>query len=527
MVASVAAAAQGASGGGNFTVARPAGTANGDLLIAVNSSDWNTFADSNVPASFTTAGGGLTLSTSDYDAGANGYHLALGARFANNEPASYTFPGGANADPAGGVLRIIGFDTTQTLANLIKEVAPAVIAANAAVGAPSIVPFGPDDLLICFAALDGQGPGALTYNPPSGMAEHIDIQPTTWNALTAASMSSPSNPSGIKTFTTNPASHANGVAATISIKSPSAGGGGATGAVAASLPGGMTGSLSVTARDSGTTNVALPGGMSTNTVVSARAPGSVAASLPLLSAGFVGVASTPAAVNAQLGAIGSALVAEARAEGAMAVALPSLVASVAGMSSVQATVDGRLPAISLDVDAEISLAGMANATLPLPTLDADAEASSIGDVAVSLPAMFLSLDGTSETPSNSIDIILPLLQANANGEVSTPGAFDADLPAITAALSAGATSPGAFVTDLPMITALLSGTTSSPEGTLTAILPHLAASLDGDVMGGGGLPNYQPVEDPTSSLRANLGTANVRTKSSGDVRPNKAEATPQ
>lgn len=209
MTATVATVASG-NGTANFTVSVPAGTTNGDLLIAVNASDWSTLASEDVPAGFT------ALTTSRYDGGSNKVHIALGYRIASSEPASYTFAGGGGSDSVGAILRITGHDGTPVIA----QVAPsALTAGSGSVNAPSITPNASDDLLLCFACTDGaNGGGTLTWTPPSGMTEEVDRQSTTFTSLTVASLQSPSTPSGTKTFTAS-AAHDAGGTCTISIKS--------------------------------------------------------------------------------------------------------------------------------------------------------------------------------------------------------------------------------------------------------------------------------------------------------------------
>jgi len=196
----------------NYTVNVPAGTANGDLLIAINASDWDTLANEGVPAGFT------ALTTSRYDGGTNTVHIALGYRIASSEPANYTFAGGGGSDSAGALLRITGHDSTPTIA----QVAPNALTAGAgAVSAPTITPNAGNDLLICIACTDGaSGGGALTWTPPSGMTEVVDIQSSTFTSLTVAYLQNPSTPSGAKTFTPS-TNHDVGGVCTLSIKSTS------------------------------------------------------------------------------------------------------------------------------------------------------------------------------------------------------------------------------------------------------------------------------------------------------------------
>lgn len=213
MTPTVASAAQNA-GSSNFTVSVPSGTVNGDLLIAVNASDFSTLAASPVPAGFT------ALATSSYDGGSNSIHVAIGYRIASSEPANYTFTVGSSSDNAAALLRITGHDSTPT----IVQVAPTAFSAAAAVIAPTITPNGATDLLVCFASSDGaNGTGTVSWTPPSGMTEHADAQSATFTSVTAASLQNPSSPSGTKTFTSSPGND-HGGACTISIKSATAGG---------------------------------------------------------------------------------------------------------------------------------------------------------------------------------------------------------------------------------------------------------------------------------------------------------------
>lgn len=211
MAATVAAATSG-SGTNNYAVAVPEGTVDGDLLIAVNASDWSTLASCGVPAGF------AALTTAQYDGGTNQVHIALGWRDAASEPGSHEFPGGGGADSSGALLRITGHDTTP----VIVEVAPvAVTAGTGAINAPSLTPSGADDLLICIGVVDGaNGGGTLTWTiDGAGLTEHVDQQSGDWTSLVVGSLSSPPSPSGARTLVTSPANHNKGAAVAISIKS--------------------------------------------------------------------------------------------------------------------------------------------------------------------------------------------------------------------------------------------------------------------------------------------------------------------
>lgn len=215
MVASVASVSSG-NGTSNYNVTKPTGTADGDLLIGIVASDWNTLVNNN----FTT-GSWTALTTSDYDGGLNQMHVAISRRIAASEPADYTVGIGGGADSVAAVLRITGHDPTP----VIGEVAPTVVSAGSgAINAPSIVPAGVDDLLICIGAVDGANGGGSLNWPIVGLTEHVDRQSTTWTSLVVASLASPSNPSGTKALATSPGNHNKGAACTLTIKSAAAAG---------------------------------------------------------------------------------------------------------------------------------------------------------------------------------------------------------------------------------------------------------------------------------------------------------------
>ena len=323
---------------------------------------------------------------------------------------------------------------------------------------------------------------------------------------------------------------------------------GATGTVSATLPGGMSADVDATATASGTASASLPAGMSTNMAASVQDTGSVAAELPAMQAAVAGEVRSSASLDAQLGAISMTLAGAVADVGVVQATLPSLVASIAGESSVSSLLDGRLPAITFEADGEVTLAGVADLALPaigsvisgmvsdegtievtLPALSATAEGAALaeGDLTIVLPAISVDLSGESDLPENSLDVHLPMIGLSLAGEVASPGVLDVELPAIMALLGADAITSGELLANLPSITAVLQGSVSENQGFIVVALPQLTASLVGEVEGGGGADGFQPMEDPESSVRANLGTARVHTKAIAHVRPNKAEAKPQ
>ena len=191
----------------SYTVNVPAGTQDGDLLIAVSASDWETLADHAVPTGFT------ALSTSSYDGGSNSIHAAIGYRIASSEPANYTFTDGVSAgsDNAGMIIRVTGADATPVIA----QVAPtAITAGTGTVTAPSPTPDSSSDLIIVAVVTDGgDGGGSVSWSWHASCAEINEVQSTTFTSISAAATDS----SGTYTATASP-DHNNGGAIAISIK---------------------------------------------------------------------------------------------------------------------------------------------------------------------------------------------------------------------------------------------------------------------------------------------------------------------
>src|SRR5690625_445058 len=181
MPAQVAAVATG-TGSAPVPVAVPDGTVDGDLLVAINVSDWGTLAQNSLPSAFT------SLTTATYDGGSNGAHIAIGWRWAASEPASYTFPTDGDGDNVAGILRITGADAGP----VIVEGTPNPAAQTAL----SIVPTGTDDLLLTYHAGEQSGGGENTWTAPEGMTAWINEQSNTWATLGMFSLSPCPNPSG-------------------------------------------------------------------------------------------------------------------------------------------------------------------------------------------------------------------------------------------------------------------------------------------------------------------------------------------
>lgn len=215
MAATVVAGASGNVVGGSTMVAnKPAGTANGDVMLAFQTSNWDAQTDLTAPA-------GWSLLT-QLDRGASNLHLKIWSKVASSEGTSYTFTPGPSADSCLSIITVRGADNTP--ANWLYAT-PTWSAAAASRVAPSVSGAGTGALLLCYAMSDTNG-NAATSLPPSGMTEVAETQSTTWLIQTVASLASPANPTGTKAFTLSNAFGGSYGGIQFSIVMPQASGGG-------------------------------------------------------------------------------------------------------------------------------------------------------------------------------------------------------------------------------------------------------------------------------------------------------------
>lgn len=172
--------------------AKPSGTADGDVLVSFQSNDWGTYAEMTEP-------GGWSLLTG-LDRGSDNQHVKVWVKVASSEGADYSF-GQGSADGCVTIVALRGVDTNT--ANWVYA-APAWAAQSASRVAPSVSGAADGAILLCHSMVEMEDQSGAAFAPPSGMTEQGDIQSTTWNAHSVASLLSPSNPSGTKTFTVSP-----------------------------------------------------------------------------------------------------------------------------------------------------------------------------------------------------------------------------------------------------------------------------------------------------------------------------------
>lgn len=189
MAGSIVAVASAASDTSTLTVTKPSGTADTNKMLAFQCSDWGTYAGLTAPA-------GWALLTG-LDRGSNNLHLKIWTKTASSEGANYAFPQGSGVDGCCSIVTLSGVDnnvanwlyaTPDWAANSTSRVAATV--SGAAAGA----------VLLCSALVDMNNVAA-TWTPPSGMTEQVDVQSNHWISQSVASLLSPANPTGTKTFT--------------------------------------------------------------------------------------------------------------------------------------------------------------------------------------------------------------------------------------------------------------------------------------------------------------------------------------
>lgn len=167
----------GSAAGGNVTVTKPTGTAEGDYLIAYNTMDPDSAA-----STMTGASGFSQIGTTNTVTSAG--HAKVWAKVAGaSEPADYTFGGAAGSSSAVVMLCLTGQHASTPI-----DVSPthggSSTAATAHV-APSIDPTVTDTLMITgYMALAQNGSGS--YSPPSGMTERADVTAGAWTQTSVA-----------------------------------------------------------------------------------------------------------------------------------------------------------------------------------------------------------------------------------------------------------------------------------------------------------------------------------------------------
>jgi hypothetical protein len=223
MPATVRSVATGNEADGTILVTKPAGTADGDVLVAFCFGYATALADVTAPA-------GFTVRDTEGDAGTN-RHGKVFTKVAASEGASYTFGSTTAYDYFAVILVAVqGADTAST--DGVDGTPASGIFNNGddTADAPSISPSGSDSLLLCAAMFNSFSAAARTTTPPTGMTEIADFQRADqFDMYAAASLAlSSSGATGVKTFTGSAGAGTSGGWITFSIAIKSSAGGGGT-----------------------------------------------------------------------------------------------------------------------------------------------------------------------------------------------------------------------------------------------------------------------------------------------------------
>lgn len=189
MAGSIVAAASQSGDTATLTVSKPTGTANGDLMLGFQCSDYGTYANLTAPAGWNFLTG--------LDRGTNLLHFKVWYRVASGEGASYGFPQGSGVD---GVIILVTLRDVDTTAGNWLYATPTWAANSTSRVAPSVSGAASGAVLLCSTLVD-MNDTAATFTPPSGMTEQADRQSNQWVVETVASLLNPANPTGTKTFT--------------------------------------------------------------------------------------------------------------------------------------------------------------------------------------------------------------------------------------------------------------------------------------------------------------------------------------
>jgi len=174
---------------------KPTNTASGDMLIAWHGNDAGTYAAMTAPS-------GWVLLTG-LDRGTDLLHQKIWTKAAGgSEGTTYTFAQGSGDD---GVVIITTLRGVDAVTAHWLYATPVWSANSASRVAPSVAAAQPGGVLLCSSMVDMNNT-AGSYTPPTGMTEQADAQSNTWTVESVASLLSPPDPSGTKSFTVSSSS---------------------------------------------------------------------------------------------------------------------------------------------------------------------------------------------------------------------------------------------------------------------------------------------------------------------------------
>lgn len=366
MAVSIVNAASTAGASSPLSCAKPTNTADGDVMVAFQSNDFGTYAATTPPA-------GWTLLTG-YDRGSNGFHVKIWTKVAAGEGGTYSFAQSASTDGCVTIVTLRGADTNT--ANWLTAALSNITAPATTYDAPTVSGAAAGSALLAFVMSENSNTATtFTWTPPGGMTEQADVQSTTWTSQSVASLLSPSNPTGAKTFTHTGAAGTTGGAITASIVIPAAGGATAyTGTASISVAASLT-SAGVVGKASGAATTVTAGPVATASVGVASQ-----ASLPLTAtavgtgivARFGDAALTVTAGRPSAGAVGSNgaastnFTAATTASGVVAVSTGSALTVTIGSTGAGVVLSGLSGAAPLPVAVDRTAAGTVTTGAPPP-----------------------------------------------------------------------------------------------------------------------------------------------------------------
>lgn len=157
----------------SFTIGRPSGTAEGDVLVLCQ-------AGLTDVSSMATPSGWTQIATADGSSGGNLYGKVCVKTATGSEPSSYALTQGEFGESVAHLFAVVG--------GVLPAVAQSSTSGSGtSVATPGITPTGADDLEIRFAAGNGQG-SSRTWTPPDGFTEPsgADANSGGWTTLGAA-----------------------------------------------------------------------------------------------------------------------------------------------------------------------------------------------------------------------------------------------------------------------------------------------------------------------------------------------------
>jgi hypothetical protein len=154
------------TGNKTLTINKPAGTVDGDVMLAIVANVSGVTAAITAPAGWTSLGA-FTVTETKTEAF---------RKVAASEGASYAFTvGGGDAHIAAGIIASFS-GVTLTPSPIAADAEQSNTTASTSADAPSVTAPTANEILVCMYSTSGiEGTGFVTSTPPSGMTERADV----------------------------------------------------------------------------------------------------------------------------------------------------------------------------------------------------------------------------------------------------------------------------------------------------------------------------------------------------------------